>query len=361
MRVVREQIVATTSLLALLAISLLMANELDLCRCLKRPLFRTSNETELSATVSHVDWTADGTTVMIEARNWDSAASHLSVHRLGGQGYVPSWAEMVKDSLTNASMSPDGKSIVAATFTGELWWIDLETAAATELVSMERRVAFNVTAVSRDGQLMAGVTTDSDIYLCNPTQGTQKVLRRSAPDQSFRLHFSPDSRRLMSLQRDGSVVIWDTEAGESLCEITCNHHWPMTAAAFLHDGTGVICMTSEKQLRIWDIASNTERWRSADGAHGLSGVAAIDVASNGTLAAWSDAMTRRIIVWDLENQRIKYEIDNPSMVLNLKFSPDGNSLAVAGLEPIVRIYDVASAKETYQIDAKQIHETRVRT
>ncbi|HEY4260018.1 MAG TPA: WD40 repeat domain-containing protein, partial [Schlesneria sp.] len=126
------------------------------------------------------------------------------------------------------------------------------------------------------------------------------------------------------------------------------------------DGSGVLCMAGRGVLRIWDIASNTERWRGPAGAYGTNGLVAIDVTSTGTFAAWGDAMTRRIVVWDLEEQRVRYVIENPSMVMNLRFSPDGNSLAIAGLEHNVRVYDVRTGKETHRIDVKQIYDTNGR-
>ncbi len=48
------------------------------------------------------------------------------------------------------------------------------------------------------------------------------------------------------------------------------------------------------------------------------------------------------------------------MIMSLRFSPDGNSLAVAGLERNVRVYDIRTGKETHRIDVKQIHDTNVR-
>jgi WD40 repeat protein len=361
MRLLREQVIAGVVVAILLAIGLLMADELELSRCLESPLFNSSSDHRmLMTTVNHVDWSADGKTLLVESRTFESEAHHLSVHQLGGQGYVPSWSEILKESLNHASLSPDGKSVVAATRCGELWWVDLETAAATELVTSTSKVPFKVTAISRDGRLMAGSTGDGAIYLCSPRHGFAKALRHLIDGAIYRLQFSNDGQRLLCVWTDGSIGVWDTDSAELLCEIDDHDHIPIVAAALLADGSGVMCMAGEGTLRIWDIASNTERWRGAPGAYGTSGLAAIDVTSNGTVAAWGDAMTRRIVIWDLEEQRVRYVIENPSMIMNLRFSPDGNSLAVAGLERNVRVYDIRTGKETHRIDVKQTHDTNVR-
>ncbi|MDB5342193.1 MAG: (Myosin heavy-chain) kinase [Schlesneria sp.] len=360
MQLLREQVIAGVVVAILLAFGLLMADERELSRCLENPFFKTSDHRTLMTTVNHVDWSADGKTLLVESRNFDCDAHRLSVHQLGGQGYVPSWCEILKESLNHATLSPDGKSIVAATRSGELWWVDLETAAATELVTLTPKAPFKLTAISRDGRLMAGSPQDGAIYLCNPRHGLAKMLPQSINRTIYRLHFSNDGQRILCVWTDGSVGVWDTDSAELLCEIEDHEHVAIAAAAFLSDGSGVICMAGEGTLRIWDIASNTERWRGPAGAYGSNGLAAIDVTSNGAVAAWSEAMTRRIVIWDLEDQRVRYVIENPSMVMNLRFSPDGNSLAVAGLEHNVRIYDIRAGKETHRIDVKQIHDTNVR-
>lgn len=359
MRLSREQVIAGVVVAVLLAFGLLMADEHELSRCLQNPLFKTSERQAVMTSVSHVDWTADGNTLLVESRSYGREAHQLSVHRLGGQGHVPTWSEILKESLNHATLSPDGKSIVAATRSGELWWVDLETAAATELVTVTPSASFKVTAISRDGQLMAGCTQDGKIYLCHPRHAIVKTLSYLSKGTIHRLHFSKDGDRILCVRTNGSVAVWDTESAELLCEIENDNHIPIAAAAFLSDGSGVICLAGEGVLRIWDIQTNAERWRGPSGAYGSNGVAAIDVTSNGTVAAWADAITHRIVIWDLEERRVRYVIENPSMVMNLRFSPDGNSLAVAGFEPDVRVYDLRTGKETGRIDVRQVHDTNL--
>ncbi|HEY4261289.1 MAG TPA: hypothetical protein VGM98_14075, partial [Schlesneria sp.] len=210
MRLLREHVIAGVVVATLLAFGLLMADERELSRYLENPFFKSSDHRITMTTVNHVDWSADGKTLLVESRSYGSEAHQLSVHQLGGQGYVPSWCEILKESLRHATLSPDGKSIVAATHSGEFWWVDLETAAATELVSLTSKVPFKVTAISRDGQLMAGSTADGSIYLCNPRHGLAKTLSHVIDKVIHRLHFSNDGQRIMCVCTDGSIGIWDT-------------------------------------------------------------------------------------------------------------------------------------------------------
>src|SRR5262249_2456698 len=91
-------------------------------------------------------------------------------------------------------------------------------------------------------------------------------------------------------------------------------------------------------------------WQGSRDSTGQFGLVSLDVAPNSNLAAWGDALNHRIVVWDLENQQKKFEINNPSVITHLKFSPDGMTLAVAGRESVVRVYDMRSGIELHRID-----------
>lgn len=59
-----------------------------------------------------------------------------------------------------------------------------------------------------------------------------------------------------------------------------------------------------------------------------------------------------MVVWNAEERRIVREIETPMTTVSIvRYSPDGRLLAVAGLDPTIRIYDVATGIECRAIDA----------
>ena len=70
------------------------------------------------------------------------------------------------------------------------------------------------------------------------------------------LAFLPDSRRLATASRDGSVKVWDIETGRKLFELQAQK--PVTAFALSPDGKCVACVIGhvvdgpEERVDIWN-------------------------------------------------------------------------------------------------------------
>lgn len=65
---------------------------------------------------------------------------------------------------------------------------------------------------------------------------------------------------------------------------------------------------------------------------------------DGKTAAWG-GYRRKLILWDLENNQKRSEINCPTSIFHVRFAPDGKSLAVAGMERLIRLYDARSGVE----------------
>lgn len=346
MKLLHEQVIGGIVIAALVAFGLLIAEEPELPRLLNGPFFTRAQANSLSTvTVSHVEWAADGRKLLCQSRGGYSAAHSLSVHEVSADtGYVPDWCEAFGGVISYASLSPDGNSVIVATFLGELWWIDLETSAATELAKIPTDIPFVVTAMGHDGRLMAGATNDGEIFVCDPTQGRTTRLSSNRKRPILHLQFSRDSQRLLSASTDGSVAAWDTINGTFLGEYPGHENLPV-GASFLPDGNRILSTTANSAFQIWEVSDRNVQWRGAPATYGNFGTVTMDVTASGNLAAWGSRPARRIVVWDLENQQKRFEIENPSVVLDLRFSPDGTLLAVAGRENVVRLYDTQTGAE----------------
>lgn len=346
MKLLHEQVIGGIVIAALVAFGLIIAEEPELPRLLNGPFFAQAPASSLSTvTVSHVEWSADSRKLLCQSRGGSSAALSLSVHDVSADtGFVPDWCDAFDGVISYVSLSPDGTSVVVASFLGELWWIDLETSAATELAKIPVDIPFIATAIGHDGRLMAGATNDGEIYVCEPGIGKTLRLASQRKRPVIQLRFSYDSQRILSSGTDGSVAVWDTDDGALLGEYPAHDNLP-GAAGFLPGGNRVLSTTVNSALQIWEVADRNVQWRGAPASYGAFGTVTLDVTAGGNLAAWGNRPDRRIVVWDLETQQKRFEIENPSAVLELKFSPDGTMLAVAGRENVVRLYDMQTGLE----------------
>jgi WD40 repeat protein len=350
MKLLHEQVIGGVVIAGLVAIGLLVAEEPEMSKWLDGPfLSRTASRQLSSITVSSVDWSADGRTLLCQSRGGANALQTLSIHQVSERtGYIPAWCNALAGSICHASLSPDGTSVVVSTHAGELWWVDLETWNATQLATQDHDFPILTTAIGHDGTLMAGGSGNGAVYLCHPIQSSTRTLSSGRQAAVMSLDFSANSQRLLCTRTDGSIALWDTFSGELLCELAGDEG--PTAAKLLVDGNRILTSSNDDRIQIWDLVSRAIQWRGSHGSDRRHGVATMDVASSGDIAAWGGGMTHRIIVWDLLNQQKKFEITNPSVVLHVCFSPDASSLAVAGREGIVRIYDMNLGTEVQTID-----------
>jgi WD40 repeat protein len=308
-------------------------------------------------TISDVEWSADGQTLSVQSRGGFGLMRSLSFHRLiDGKREIPQWAELLRGDVYDASMSADGTSVVLTTSTGKMVWIDIETSAVTVLDRPD--CCFARTAISRDGQITAGARSEpnkneDEVYLWYPARGEVRHLSIPPLHTVTELRFSAEGSRVLCVLMDGSTRVWETAGGSLVEEISGQQHF-VIAAAFLENEDRIISLSADNVLQISDVLGGAVHWHGLPRVFTPGGVAVFDVNSSGTIAAWGEKLSSRVIVWDIEQQRVKFAIENPSAVMNLKFSPDGTSLAVGGTESIVRIYDSKSGEQTQALDICEV-------
>jgi WD40 repeat protein len=151
--------------------------------------------------------------------------------------------------------------------------------------------------------------------------------RMRHPQRVNDLSYSPDGTRIASASLDGTVKIWDLGNGREL--VTYRGH-----ADVLHTATEDVNV-----LRVGGVAFQP-RGKMVASVGGTE-----------------------IHLWDPENgKQIKIlakleKTDRPLKCLD--FSPDGKSLAVGGDDGILRVYDVASGKETFKSPSRNFRIERV--
>jgi WD40 repeat protein len=307
--------------------------------------------TSTLAAVHRIEWSADGQKIISLSQgalcSGECLAMHDAVH---GSGAMP--IDVAGEPVGAMALSPDSRHLAVATYRGKLLWIDLESSNIVALVDDVRSTMFTAVAISEDGRLLAAADSGAGgIYVWNPAQGT--VLRLPARRQSnvSVLRFSMDGRRLVSAHNDGSICHVDLATQVVLNEFA-GSGLPATAVAFLPGDQRIISAGLDGAVRIRNLDSSHDECRVESGRAGITSLA---VSPNGRTAAWADH-NRRIVVWDLELNEKKFEFKIPaSYVSQLKFAPDGTTLAVAGREGMIRLYDMQSGTEKEGIDVGRNH------
>ena len=178
---------------------------------------------------------------------------------------------------------------------------------------------------------------------------------RRAPDASHPLDrvrlvaFSPDRRTLVALtDRDGRIVLWDLR-GSRVARILRGPD-PVACLSFTPDGRSLISggIDRDATILIWDL--ETGRSRRLRGEN-LGPIVAIALSKDGRLLASASGHDHGIRLWDLARGTFERSIEGHAYgTTGLDFSPDGTSLATAGNDGVVRIWDVSTGRPQAVLD-----------
>ena len=138
---------------------------------------------------------------------WD-AADGKELRRFSGHGGEPSWT---------AAFSPDGRTIASAAFGDSirLW----QTASGREIrrwyapSGKDRRWGGREEpslSFSADGKRLAS-TRNRSVKIWDTATGRQIASLLGHGDDVLQVAFSPDGKKLASLGREGTILIWDAE------------------------------------------------------------------------------------------------------------------------------------------------------
>lgn len=162
---------------------------------------------------------------------------------------------------------------------------------------------------------------------------------------------SPDSARLAAVTGDGYLVLWELSSGKLLGEIQVHTSMP-NKVAWTSDGRFVLSCAAEADLVITDpTGPHVVRRTSAHPERGFFGASTRSLAPIGSKRVASVGVAPELRIWDIATGEKTGTIPLPEKYspLWLEASPDGASLALAGLDGELRLFDVATLTQVASI------------
>ena len=308
-----------------------------------------------------------------------------------------------------AAFTPDGKAITAIRWGGP-WDIvveccDLTTQAAITRYQIDNEASLKKDAkeniyeaqvcISRDGKLIGTIE-------CNRHQKKQlirvhdaltgKEIRRWPVEMPlmFHLDFSPDGKMLLAVSewyaeaKRGELCAWDTETGKELCRalipkglFTGHFVQGVHCDSIFCTETGAVVryeLKTEEPLKRYPMLAGPLAFVGTEAliAHGPNGlISVVDIESGKDLCPlWRAG---RFVALSADGQRLAWPeggaivlADLPSgkelrrwkahdhFAEPLAFSPEGKTLASAGTDGRIRIWDVETGQEKRSIPRKGI-------
>ncbi len=251
-----------------------------------------------------------------------------------------------------AALSPPGDTAAFGHDDGSVILVDLQTDAVRP---MSRRATGRVIGLSfsRDGQVLATSSDDGSVGVWDVPSATLRETFVGHSATAIGPVFSPDGATLYSGSSDGSVIVWDVRGRRRLGQPFRFDPIGRTGEGARGPGENVSTATAVAPDGSVFVTSpalgRATLWRSRDQAvldelHGPRGyIRSFAFSHNGRLlAATGDAP--KTMIWSRATRKIVRLLSASAAAV--AFSPNDRLLATAGLDEMLRIYDVRTGRST---------------
>jgi WD40 repeat protein len=301
---------------------------------------------------------------------------------LGKSGKCLRVLEGHKEHVTSASMSPDGRYGLSASWDGTLRLWDLSTGWCVRVIEVPSRnikSACEANCLSPDGQRALSGSTDGLFRLWDIQSGTCLL---SFEGFSCCACISPDAQHLLSGGWDKTLRLWELATGTCL-KVLEGHTGCVSSVCFDPSGRYALSGSLDKTLRLWELATGrcvrvleghdlrvNSVCISRGGRYGLSGSsdktlrywefatgACLRTLCGHTDEVWSAAIGSdgrlglsggrddTVRLWDLSRGRcLRTFVGHDSSVMSVCISSDGRLALSGSYDKTLRLWSVVTGE-----------------
>jgi WD40 repeat protein len=243
----------------------------------------------------------------------------------------------------SVALSPDGRRVAWSNWGGEIW---LREVGGAELLHENLRSPAHV-ALSADGKLLVAATQGRRLQTWDALTGKPAAAYRGGVVHFSWIGFSPDGKYLVGggeSPDEPLAAVWRVGKPQPQNKLKGNPV-PVEFASISPDSK-TLATSGRNSILLWDLATGEKRSQTdnTDAA-----VTRIQFSPDGALlaSAGDDKNDGVVTLWDAATGKVVGTLAGHGRdVRALAFTHDGKTLATGGGDGSVRLWDVASRKQT---------------
>ena len=191
----------------------------------------------------------------------------------------------------------------------------------------------HVAATADTGALYDGLVARSD---------TLRIIGTPNPVQDISI--SPDGRRIVTAQFDGSLRLWSPETGQPIGSPLTGHQGPVEVVYFSPDGHRIASGGDDKTVRLWN--ADTGQPIGGPFSGHTDKVTSLAFSPDGRRLV-SGSVDKTLRLWNVDTGQPIGEplVGNADAVGEVAFSPNGRQVASGGDDKTVRLWNADTGQE----------------
>jgi WD40 repeat protein len=283
-------------------------------------------------------------------------------------------ARLGKGELGKIHFSPDSSRLAVSSSIG-IWFYDSQTGEELDLLSYTNGVPPFAFAFAPDGDTIASGTTSemivvagqrearlpstvgNTVQLRDTTTGEKRTTVGVRTQRVANIVYAPDGNTIATARERGNTVyFWDAATGESKGTLEWIGKGSVQSFVYAPDGNTIATAGSREDngVQLWDAQTRRHKTTLTTGHTKPVNAIAYSPDGNSIVSGGADGIAR---LWDVTTGTRKATLKHKSGIISLLpwyympinsvvYSPDGNTIATAGWDRKLQLWDIRTTKLT---------------